>query len=244
MVGWTVMWWALVGGGFLSAATVVGVLLFWRLATDHPNMLSKPGRDPIPSSATWKFSDSWASNLTGLIAALAAIITAFGDDVPAVGKTQAAQFAVAAAVLVALTATAPLIYATLAPGHLGGPDEPDLSQVKYSKLALFASAFVTLVGSFGTLFALAWVIFYRSDLSEDGRTGSVTLGYVHRGTAWLEIAPGIAAAVVCAYAVRTLIQLLRWFYCPGRTVADAAMAGLVSRTCCSGEKTFVRMNLL
>lgn len=66
----------------------------------------------LPAAATWKFSDSWASNLTAVTAAGAAVFTGLSGKVSgAFSPDSLASFVVSTAVFLVVAALAPLAYA-------------------------------------------------------------------------------------------------------------------------------------
>ena len=68
----------------------------------------------LPVAAGWSFKDSWAADLTGLIAVLAAIGAAFGEPLrDVVPQVVAAKFAVVCAFGTATTALGPIMYSAL-----------------------------------------------------------------------------------------------------------------------------------
>jgi hypothetical protein len=66
----------------------------------------------LAAAASWKFSDSWASNLTAVTAAAAAIFTGISDKVSGLFSTgELTGFSVGSTVFLLVAAVAPLAYA-------------------------------------------------------------------------------------------------------------------------------------
>ena len=183
-----------------------------------------------PGSAKWSLSDSWATNITGLMAAFAAITAAFGDGLETtISKTQAAEFAVTCAVGVALAALGPLVY-VIGTTRIDDQTEGTLGGV-------LAMAFVTLTAAFGTLGATAWLVSYESSSDTSDH-------FVSRDANPLSIVVLIVAIVLMAYAVKTLHSVEKWFRNPVRTASAGGSAGIITIDCCAGGEPKLKIALL
>lgn len=238
MDDWAVLSWVGVAGVATSILTiVVALVMAWR----RDNKVSRAdtsdlGAEPPPTAAEWKFSDSWASNLTALIAAIAAIVAAFGDDLgSAVSKLQAAEFAVAVAAMVALAATAPVAYVAFSRVK-GRTNEGTVT-------GLVVAAFLTLTATFGSLGALEWMIWYKP--ATQPLPSGVTEIFIERDLPWwIRAVPVLVALLVAVYAIRTVVALIGWFRKPSRRANDHEIVGMMSRTCCAGDEPRLRVTLL
>jgi hypothetical protein len=185
----------------------------------------------LPVAAGWSFKDSWAADLTALLAAGAAIVAAFGEPLESVvPKIVVAQLAVVAAFGTAVTALGPILYSTLQEWKLGDDGLPAASG---TTRGLLAAAAATLIGLFASLGALAWVAAGR-DWSVGGAVFVVALLFV--------------SALVAAYAARTLNVLLSWATIPDSKNRDASrskvLVGILTQGCCGDQETSLVLNLL
>src|SRR5438128_404035 len=97
---WRILGWGLVAG--IAATAVVSIRLVW---------LARRGSGELPGGAQWKFTDSWASNVTAITAAFATLLAAFSGKLDTVISAGAsATFAVSSAFYVAIAACAPIAY--------------------------------------------------------------------------------------------------------------------------------------
>ena len=81
-VPWGNVGWSAGAGGVLAILAVAGALIAnmsWLAGAKGP------ANQGLAAAASWKFSDSWASNLTAVTAAAAAIFTAISDKVTSNG---------------------------------------------------------------------------------------------------------------------------------------------------------------
>jgi hypothetical protein len=253
---WEVVGWVVIASLPASVATVaLAAILALFLRNRVPKSAgTETAETAPPTSAEWKFSDSWAANLTGIIAVIAAIVGAFGDALNAsISKVQAAEFAVTLGALVAVTALAPLVYATLSRTvnrkQRDAAKEDDFGQPRGTINGLLGAAFLTLVGTFGALTALEWVFVHKSGPTPAASPGTAppvpSPAFVDReAPLLLRSLPIVAGLLVAAYAVRTLVTLIIWFRTPNRSGDDPQIAGSVSRKCCVGETSELRVNLL
>ncbi|WP_410574072.1 hypothetical protein [Amycolatopsis sp. cmx-4-61] len=166
----------------------------------------------LPGGAQWKFTDSWASNLTALTAAFAALLAAFSGKLDtAIAPGASAAFAVASALYVAIAACAPIAYTV---GQRTTRDKTGATGLTGSPGGLLAAAFLTLWSVFSSLASVFFVLQY-------GGIGGIR---THR---WLAaVLLGAMALLVAAYAVRTI----RWLLTVPATAA--ALPGITGFTCC------------
>jgi hypothetical protein len=102
---WHVFRWGLIGG----AIAAVLAWVWFALAR-----IGGWGEMALPAAGQWKLSDSWASNITAIITALAAVAAIFSDDLKDVFDHRAPLvFALTTAVMLVFAALAPVGYAVL-----------------------------------------------------------------------------------------------------------------------------------
>lgn len=170
----------------------------------------------LPGGAQWKFTDSWASNLTALTAAFAALLAAFSGKLDtAIAPGASAAFAVASALYVAIAACAPIAYTV---GQVAKPRGKSAG-LEGSRTGLVGAAFLTLWSVFSSLGSVVFVLRY-------GGIGAIR-DYQVLATVFLTV----MALLVAAYAVRTIHWLL--------TVRDTttALPGITGFTCCEPPST-------
>jgi hypothetical protein len=185
----------------------------------------------LPAAAEWKFSDSWAANITGLTAAAAAVVVAVSDKLEGlITKEQAAAFAVTTAGLTVITALGPMVYEIF----LNGKDPGAPTGTWYG---LLAAAFMTLTGAFGTLGAISGVISFQARQGAPAGADLVprTVDGGLRFVFWA------VAGILLLYAVRTLTRVMRWAASGAK--ATTALSGIVSRSCCGAEAATYRVTL-
>src|SRR5262249_50891596 len=72
------------------------------------------GNQGFPAGAQWRVSDSWASNLTAITAALGALVTLISDKLSGIFDAGAIPvFAITTALLLVVAALGPVAYTTL-----------------------------------------------------------------------------------------------------------------------------------
>jgi hypothetical protein len=119
-VDWQVFSWGLRGG-----AIAAGLAWVWFVLA---RLISGWGKMALPAAGQWKLSDSWASNITAIITALAAVAAIFSDDLKDVFDHRAPLvFALTTAVMLVFAALAPVGYAVL---QRYQPQENQVSDVK------------------------------------------------------------------------------------------------------------------
>jgi hypothetical protein len=220
---WRVLVYGLLAG-FLAAVIVSAFL--WQEAR-------KDKRAELPGGAQWKFTDSWASNLTAITAAFAALLAAFSgklDTVIPAGVS--ATFAVSSALYVAIAACAPIAYtvgqrmkpsevdaaekATPA-GEEGEQAEDPMRNLEGSRRGLVVAAGLTLLSVFSSLGSVAVVLLFGvKGVDHDVRWATL-------------IIPLAIGALVAAYAVRTI----RWLLTP--RAEGAALPGITGIVCCESR---------
>jgi len=188
--------------------------------------ISGPDIQHLPPAATWKFNDSWATNLTGITTAGAAFAALLADKASGTFRAGTGiSFGVAAGVFTVLAALAPVLYSGLQ-SYIRDPspaereknlvsdqvmplmrlklDEkniPDELLTPRGRLigtphGLIVASWVTLLSVYGSLGAA--FVFLRRDIPSL-RGADQVVG----GVALLAI-----SIVVAIYAVRTLFWLL------------------------------------
>ncbi|MEU0534687.1 hypothetical protein [Amycolatopsis tolypomycina] len=206
--------WRVFGHG-LVAGLIVAVavaLVLARLA------FRKSGLD-LPGGAQWKFTDSWASNLTALTAAFAALLAAFSGKLDtAIAPGASAAFAVASALYVAIAACAPIAYTV---GQRTTSDKNGAAGLTGSRAGLVGAAFLTLWSVFSSLGSVVFVLQY-------GGVGAIRN---HQLLATILLAA--VALLVAAYAVRTI----HWLVTIPTTTN--AIPGITGFTCCEPPANLV-----
>ncbi len=203
---WRVLGWGLVAGA--GATLVMGIAL---------GMLAKRARDAeLPGGAQWKFTDSWASNLTALTAAFATLLAAFSGKLDAaISAGASTAFAVASAFYVAVAACAPIAYTVGQKEKTARkrPTDP-MDDLVGSPRGLVAGACLTLLSVFSSLASVIFVLMF-------GAKGAVL------GIRWIAMVILLTmAALVALYAFRTV----RWLLAPRRQ--GAKLPGITGFTCC------------
>ncbi|HET6708024.1 hypothetical protein [Amycolatopsis sp.] len=190
--------------GLIAAAAVTLVLA--RLAFRKSDL-------ELPGGAQWKFTDSWASNLTALTAAFAALLAAFSGKLDtAIAPGASAAFAVASALYVAIAACAPIAY-TVGQSTVTS-DKDKATGLKGSKFGLVGAAFLTLWSVFSSLGSVVFVLEYGG------------IGAIRDYQVLATILLVVMALLVAAYAVRTI----RWLVTIPTTTT--ALPGITGFTCC------------
>ncbi|WP_410641879.1 hypothetical protein [Amycolatopsis sp. lyj-346] len=173
----------------------------------------------LPGGAQWKFTDSWASNLTALTAVFAALLAAFSGKLDtAIAPGASAAFAVASALYVAIAACAPIAYTV---GQSTTSDKSGPAGLKGSRAGLVGAAFLTLWSVFSSLGSVFFVLQY----------GGIGVIRNHRWLATILLAA--MAMLVAAYAVRTI----RWLVTIPTTTT--ALPGITGFTCCEPPANLV-----
>ena len=199
--------WRVLGHGLIAgliAAVAVTVIL--AVFAFRKNNLDLPG------GAQWKFTDSWASNLTALTAAFAALLAAFSGKLDtAIAPGASAAFAVASALYLAIAACAPIAYTV---GQDTTSDRDEAPGLKGSPTGLAGAAFLTLWSVFSSLGSVVFVLQYGG------------LGTIRNYRVLATILLVVMALLVAAYAVRTI----RWLVTIPTTTT--ALPGITGFTCC------------
>ncbi|WP_086843435.1 hypothetical protein [Amycolatopsis kentuckyensis] len=198
--------WRVLGHGLIAGliAAVAVTLVLARLAFRKNNL-------DLPGGAQWKFADSWASNLTALTAAFAALLAAFSGKLDtAIAPGASAAFAVASALYLAIAACAPIAYTV---GQVAKPKDKS-TDLKGSPAGLAGAAFLTLWSVFSSLGSVVFVLRYGG------------LGVIRNYQALATVLLVAMALLVAAYAVRTI----RWLVTIPTTTT--ALPGITGFTCC------------
>ncbi len=208
-------WW--IGFGFAVGLVVMRAVpgVTYAVARSHLSALTDgdiiEGKiQGLPSGATWKLTDSWASNLTALVAILGTILGLTDVTKVLLDDNDVLVFAVGNAVFLAIVGAAPTIY-TACQRWLEKVGDKNV-RTRYlvgTPLGLFAAGGVVVVGVTGTLF-LTVVLVVAAEVT----TGLKVLGV------GLLLA---TLALVVVYVVRTLDWQIR----DALMKADEAEAGVV-----------------
>ncbi|KDN21443.1 hypothetical protein [Amycolatopsis rifamycinica] len=211
---WRVLGWGLVAG---AGATLVMGCVLGRLARRAPGA-------ELPGGAQWKFTDSWASNLTALTAAFATLLAAFSGKLDAaISAGASTAFAVASAFYVAVAACAPIAYTVGQKEKTArkAPTDP-MDHLVGSPRGLVAGACLTLLSVFSSLASVIFVLVF-------GAKGALY------DLSWIAVVILLAmATLVAIYAFRTV----RWLLTPrGR---GATLPGITGFTCCEPPEAVTR----
>ncbi|QKV75613.1 hypothetical protein [Amycolatopsis sp. Hca4] len=188
--------------GLIAAVAVTAVLAL---------LAFRQRRVELPGGAQWKFTDSWASNLTALTAAFAALLAAFSGKLDtAIAPGASAAFAVASALYVAIAACAPIAYTV---GQVARPQGKSAG-LEGSRGGLVGAAFLTLWSVFSSLGSVVFVLQYGA------------IGAIRDYQVLATILLAVMALLVAAYAVRTIHWLLTV------PATGTALPGITGFTCC------------
>ena len=253
---WDILVWGFVGGLIVVAvSTAVAMALLVRGLREPEPVKSVQAHDGIehrvrvgvnfaqntmlPAGAKWSFSDSWATNLTALIAATGAVAAIFLDDLKDVFGTQAPlAYMMTMSAMLVVAALAPVVYTVfqrqVASAESKGPSNDgaaSTTELQGTLLGWCLSAAVTAYAVSGSLSAA-----FRFSLAI-GKSS---------GVAWVIcVAIVVVIVLVMAYVVRSFFILFRAVQ-PGSTVNVNSLVGLVTVSCCSGVEgtTRARISLL
>jgi hypothetical protein len=184
----SIVWWGLLGG-----VVAFAVVLGYGFAVAGGRQANKPF---LPPGATWKWSDSWASNLTAIITALGTVAAFFSGKLKRlVDQDIMVTYGLTTAVLLVVAACAPLAYAACQ-SLQGRGDEASTNPRKRLVGTWYgwclASA-LTVAAVEGSLAAGGWSIWLAA----------------HGALRWTIVAvPVLIAALVFVYAARTFHLLL------------------------------------
>ena len=196
------------------------------------------GSIALPAAGQWKLSDSWASNITAIITALAAVAAIFTDKLSDVFDDRAPLvFALTTAVMLVFAAVAPVGYAVFqryeprergeSVSDAGGEGE----EFTGSRMGWCLAASITLFAVDGSLAAAIGVV-------HD----------VHIAPSWvMELADAVIggiALLLLGYAIRTYESLRKVSNAPNGSVKT--LTGIVTISCCGGDRglTRTRMTML
>jgi hypothetical protein len=170
----------------------------------------------LAGAASWKFSDSWASNLTAVTAAGAAIFTGISDKVSGAFTPGAlAGYAVTTTVFLLIAALSPLAYAACqkvepdpdAKVQGGGgppaPAEPEhpaaVTTLRGTVPGLFLATGLTIFAVMGALVATGFLVFH-----------STIAG-------WWRTLPVVALVLIAVLVGVYSVQSIRWLLADART---------------------------
>jgi hypothetical protein len=176
----------------------------------------------LPAGATFSAKDSWATDLTALIAAIGVVAAAVSDKFPdTVDKRSVLAFSVGIGMLALVATFAPIAYAAFAgttDAEANGPSPATERNPSGNAFGLLTASFLTLTASFGSLVGILVI---------------VTGARIGVGTkTWIWIACLVGIGLVAVYAGRTLLTLLE----AARGKSDfARLSGMVVLTCCGSE---------
>ncbi len=173
--------------GVAAAASAIVVVAVWRRRPTQPGSEAKLAAGFVLDVADdWKFSDSWATNLSGFAALFATLLgasdfleSALGDD----AKDLSARLLAIGIVSGLLIGAAPLVVKVFGP------------VAQPSVVGLLISGWLTITGATGQIIAICAEI-WRAAPSDEWLTG---------GSTALGVAGGV---VLLAYAYKTLGQTL------------------------------------
>jgi hypothetical protein len=257
MFDWTMFTWAFVGGllavGVTAGACALAVALSYGWSGSRNPAVSSPhgggtwlprkrlSRTYLPAGASWSFADSWATNLTALITATAAVAALLGGkDLGTVFERKAPlAFSLTSAVMLLVAALAPVVYTVLERAVPPSPEAATEGQrgedqdfLQGTMLGWCASAAVTLLAVEGSLSAAARCVLDVSGTHHVGRVIAFALVV-------------LAMVLVAAYVARSFLLLLGAVQTRSG-VALASMSGFVTVSCCSDPlvPTRLRVSLL
>ena len=253
---WSMLTWGLVGGLVVVFLTLTVVALVARSAIAAA--LRKPSQvrelrellsQKLPAGAKWTVADSWATNLTALITATAALVAIFQEDLTNVFEHQAPlAFSVTTSAMLIIAALAPVVYTIFQPEpELAGAAKPDAAEEESAEATQSDNRESSELQ--GTM--LGWCLAAAVTLSAVG--GSLVasmrlVGDVHNGdehrvaqtAAWLLIASVIAC--VMAYVVRSFFVLLR-VSSPDSGLSLNSLVGFVTVSCCADPQVPTRQRI-
>jgi hypothetical protein len=247
---WSILTWGVVGG--LAAAALTALCFVAVVWDPNPKPSPKSGASTsatifrtlrvtwLPPGAQWKLSDSWASNLTAIITALAAVTAVFTDKLADVFENRApVVFALTTAVMLVFAALPPIAYAvlqrqpqqalstkgdTLAAEHDAPAAEDDSPSSQGTALGWCVAAVLTVFAVEGALAAAMRV-----------------MHNVHSSSAHIEIGADIVIVaiglLVLGYAVHTFALINRTATGQGNV---SSLIGIVSVSCCGRDATPTR----
>ena len=239
-IGWELA----IGAGL--ALIVLAIVVGWR----RPSLAGK-----LPGAATFSAKDSWATNLTALVAGVGAIAAVVSDKFPdVVDKQSILEFSVGAALLALVATFAPVAYVAVAgaenpsdthergaeqrSGETSPRDEPPAvatdrlergtKRPSRCALGLLLASFLTLTASFGALAGIP-VVAVQAHLT-----------VWTKASIWIATAAG--GVLIALYAVRALRRLL---LAAAQDEDFTRLVGLVVVSCCGSDATTrVRIALL
>lgn len=198
--------WEFCAGG-LAALLVVAVATF---------IARKNAATRLPGGATFSAKDSWATDLTALIAAMGAIGAAASDKFPnTVDEQSIVEFSVGGGLLLLVAACAPIAYAALASAQPPRAGAHTISSA--GTVGLVAAAFLTLTATFGSLVGVAVI-------AHDAHFGDASKLAVYG-------ACGLGGALVAVYSVRTVTTLLS-----ATCELLPTLTGMIVVSCCGPDE--------
>jgi hypothetical protein len=223
----SILWWGL-GGGIVALAVVLYIGAFM--------VPQKRDRKPdLPAGATWKWADSWATNLTGLIAALGTAAAFFSDQLKTlIDQSVLVTYGLATALLLAVAACAPVAYAAF-------QEVPDAvrdrkvteEEAPEEDSGLIGTWWGWCVASSLTIFAVEGCLFAAQ------RGLSLTGGGALRAVVMIGI--GLMQILVMVYAWRTFALVIK--SAKGKVLASG-LPGIVDQACCGTTAAGRRMTLM
>jgi hypothetical protein len=184
----------------------------------------------MPAAAQWKPSDSWASNLTAIITALAAVAAIFSSDLTDVFDHRAPLvFSLTTAIMLVFAALAPVGYAAF---QRYQPERNQKGGEEFTGTwtAWCLAAGITVFAADGSLAAAIRVV---HDL--------------HRAPWWVKVLAYVIVVGIALFLLRYAIQtyeLLRKVSKSGGSVRT--LTGIVTISCCGSDAnlTQTRMTML
>lgn len=177
-------WWA-IGAAFTVAIVLVGVL-----ACVHR---SKPSE--LAVGTTWKFSESWATNITVVGATLTTLLASAGLLQALAPNLSDGRIVALNLMFLALALFAPIVYLVFAKRESAAVDGVTQYVVKGRKAGFLVAALVTSAAVLGQLAVLALVV------AEFDTTPSTKLGV------WVLLGLGVLAVVLYVIASTAAVML-------------------------------------
>jgi len=219
---WHIFLWGLLGGA--AAAGAAGAWFAW-------TRTNRGGRVEmaLPAAGQWKLSDSWASNLTAIITALAAVAAIFSSDLTDVFDHRAPLvYSLTTAMMLVFAALAPVGYAVLQPYKpRKNQKDGDGEEFTGTWRAWCLAAGITLFAADGSLASAIGVV---QDL--------------HNAPSWAvvlaDVVIGVIAVFLLLYAIHTY-ELMRNVSRNGGSVKK--LTGIVAISCCGSDANLTRTRM-